>query len=134
MKKLREKKTEIQRKNGVTACRNAHHSRKVKKCWYALCPPNKVAPTFWPPAALMPSGAKVVPGKGPPLGILDLCVTTLTPVRASRSSALLGLAIFTFVFVFPTSPAFLVSVSIIWKPNSDSFDVRERQGSMAGDS
>lgn len=67
MKKLSwGEKTEIQRKNRVTACGNAHRSRKVQKCWYTHCSPDKVAPTLRLTAALMPSGAKVVSGKGPP--------------------------------------------------------------------
>lgn len=49
----------------------------------------------------MPSGAKVVSGKGPPVTILDLRATTLVPIRTSRNSPLLGLAVFTLVFVFP---------------------------------
>lgn len=81
---------------------------------------------------MAPSGANTIRSKGgfwegTPVTILYLHVTTLTPIKASRSSLLLGLTIFTCLFVFSTSWTFLFSVSIIWKRNSYSFNIAEKQ-------
>lgn len=96
---------------------------------------NKAAPTLCLTVALKPSVAKGGFWKGTPSHHSgSLWYHRLSPVRVSRSVHLLGLEIFTLMFVFSISWTLLLSVFfIIWKPNCYSFNVMKRQCSIAWD-